>query len=130
MGYAIKKMRSNEDVYQELRNREWLGYNGVQRVTNPGGTVSLRIGNAGDAEKFIRESVMSSGVGMLPEAEVENMANWVENIDTCEDTFILCYSYDTPQVICNRTTGEKYVTEVKYSNTTGQHRMGFVNALG
>lgn len=130
MSTIVKKLRNNEDVYQELRKMDWLGSNGIRYVTNPGGTVSLRIGNAGDAEKFIRESAMRSGMGWLPESEEENMLNWVENNDTCTDAFVLCDSYDTPQVIYNRTTGEKYVTGVKYSTTTSGHRNAFSNALG
>lgn len=129
MSTAIKKMRSNEDVYRELRKRDWLGYNGIQRVTNPGGTISLRIGNAGDIVKYIRESVQGYWIGKLPKAEAENMVDWLENNDTCEDTFVLCYSYNTPQVIYNRTTREKYVTDVKYSSTTSQHRNAFNHAL-
>ena len=126
----VKKLRNNEAVYNELSRLDWLGQNGIRRVTNPGGTITMRIGYAGDIAKYIRKSVMNRGFGWLPEDEVENMVNWVENSDTCTDTFILCYSYDTPQVIYNRTTGEKYVTGVKYSQTTGRHRNAFSNAIG
>lgn len=129
MSTTVKKLRTNEDVYNELSRLDWLGSNGIRRVTNSGETITMRIGYAGDVVKFVRESVQGSGWGMLSETEAENMVNWVENNDTCADTFILCYSYDTPQVIFNRTTGEKYVTGVKYSTTTSGHRNAFNHAL-
>lgn len=132
MATTTKKLRDNKAVYQELHNRDWLGHNGIRRVTNPGGTVSARIGNSGDLIKWINESRGSRNTmfgGVLPDDEAEKMIKFVQENDTCTDTYTMAYSYETPQVIHNRSTGAVYVTGANYGVTTGRHRGGFASAL-
>lgn len=89
-----------------------------QEFRNPGGSMSGVICPAWQLP-IIRRGWMSD----------DEHAGMVETFaGTAEDVLVL-YSYDTPQAAIDLTTGKAWVTDARYSQTTGRHRSIYESAV-
>lgn len=89
-----------------------------QEFRNPGGSMSGVICPAWQLPIMRR--------GWMPNDE---RAAMIDTFDGSVENVLVLYSYDTPQAAISLASGKAWVTNARYSQTTGRHRSIFESAV-